>query len=231
MSSTRQPSRMPRAPVFGEPFDGREKNSVIRRSWWSRLQCSERSTTRRFAALNAPNGGSDYEDRSKAMNRRRLLLAGLFLSLVGAAASAQDSKAYAKMGDAALNGFECSYLAAMAGNKEQQKRLFLFGYKQGKAFISAVRAKKVKQSDLDSETPMMVFFALQGPTSDFMLGRLYESAQNDVLKDVFKSVSPLNALRESKTVAANEFRKRNCDLIGVNDISLPSVGTETRAKK
>ena len=147
------------------------------------------------------------------MNPRELLLVGLVVLLVGPVATAQGSKAYAQMGTATFSAFECSSLAAEAGNKKEQKRLFLYGYEKGKQFILAVEAKKVKQSDLNSETPIAVLMLLEGPTPDFMLGRIYASAQDDVLKDVFKTGSHFNSPSEWKTIAANKFRKLNCELI------------------
>ncbi|MNV88105.1 hypothetical protein D3C71_1822820 [compost metagenome] len=55
---------------------------------------------------------------------------------------------------------------------------------------------------------------LEGPSPDFMLGRIYESAQNSALKDVYKTGDQFNSDEEQIAIAANEFRKLNCQLIG-----------------
>ncbi len=57
----------------------------------------------------------------------------------------QTSKEYAVMGRQAWSAFECASLASVIGDVEEQERLFLFGYEQGKKFLAAVEAEKIQE--------------------------------------------------------------------------------------
>lgn len=148
------------------------------------------------------------------MNNKQIIITAFLSFATVLPATAQDSKTYAQMAKATWSAFECSSLASKAGKPKEQERLFLYGYEQGKIFISAVQAKKVEQKDLSSEAPLIMLLLLQGPTPDFMLGRVYESAQDSALKEVFNTGEHFNSDEVQGTIAANKFRKFNCQLIG-----------------
>lgn len=148
------------------------------------------------------------------MDSRKIILMAFLALSVAPTATAQNSKAYAQMATASWSAFECSSLASTVGNRKEQERLFLYGYEQGKTFISAVQAGKVEQKDLSSEAPWIMLLLLEGPSPDFMLGRIYASAQDSALKEVFKTGDHFNSDEEQRIIAVNEFRKLNCQLIG-----------------
>jgi len=127
---------------------------------------------------------------------------------------AESSKEYAMMGQSTWVAFECSALASKTGNAKEQERLFTFGYEEGLKFIDALKSEKIKNSDLKSEVPLTVLWSLQGPTPDFMLGRVFEVAMEYALKDVYKTDGANNDEEMQKVKAEREFRKRNCKLIG-----------------
>lgn len=127
---------------------------------------------------------------------------------------AETSRDYAIMARAAWSAFECSSLASKSGDAKEQERLFLFGYDQGKKFIVAVQTNKVKEQDLSREAPLIMLLLLQGPTADFMLGRVFEAAQESALKDVYKTGEVFHDDETQKANAKNKFWKLNCQLIG-----------------
>lgn len=133
---------------------------------------------------------------------------------VAPTAIAQNSKAYAQKAKASWNAFECSSLASKAGTPAKQERLFLYGYQQGMTFISALQAGKIKQKDLDSESPWIMLLLLEGPNPDFMLGRIYASAQNSALKNVFNTGNHLNSGEEQRVIAVQEFLRLGCEMVG-----------------
>lgn len=139
-----------------------------------------------------------------------VVVLGLFTSSV----LAQDSASYAQMAKATWSAFECSSLASKLKKPTEQERLFKFGYSQGKDFIAALQAGKIKREDLSSNAPVGVLFLLEGPTPDFMLGRIYESAQENALKDVYRVGDHFNADEEQELAASNKFASSNCQLIG-----------------
>lgn len=148
------------------------------------------------------------------MNLKQVIFAVLLAVAISIPVGAQSSKEYAQMAKATWSAFECSSLASKAGNPKEQERLFLYGYEQGKKFISAVQAKKVDQKDLSSEAPLIMLLLLQGPNPDFMLGRVFESAQDSALKEIFKTGDHFNSNEEQKAIAKNNFWNLNCQLIG-----------------
>lgn len=149
------------------------------------------------------------------MKTRAYAAIATLLAFAGIAHGEESSKAYAKKALALWSAFECSSLAGAAGMaEEEQSRLFLFGYDQGKQFIAALQEKKILKGDLSNETPIGVLMLLQGPTPDFMLGRIFEAAQDEALKDVFGSNGNPHSKEEQKLLAGNRYRAKNCELFG-----------------
>lgn len=149
--------------------------------------------------------------------RRTAVLALLVAALARQLATptmAEDSRTYAVMARATWSAFECSSLASKAKDPKEQERLFLFGYDQGQKFIAALRAGKIKREHLSTEAPMILLLLLEGPTPDFMLGRIFEAAQESALEDVYKSNESFNSDEVQSTLAKTKFWKLNCQLIG-----------------
>ena len=73
------------------------------------------------------------------------------LNCLGARALARTSAEYALLGRRVWAAFECAALAGIAGDADQQKRLFTLGYEQGKTFIEALRSGKIERQDLTRE--------------------------------------------------------------------------------
>ena len=144
----------------------------------------------------------------------RFKLALVLVLLLQVPAVAQDSVAYAKMAKATWSAFECSSLAATLKKSSEQERLFRFGYEQGKTFIAALQAGKIERTDLSSNAPIGLLWLLEGPTPDFMLGRIYESAQDNALKDVYRTGENATSEADQQLIASNKFTSANCQLIG-----------------
>jgi len=126
----------------------------------------------------------------------------------------QTSKEYAVMGGSIWSAFECSSLASFIDDLEEQDRLFSWGYEQGKIFIEALNRDQIKQEDISKEVPIGVILLLQGPSSDFILGRIYEVAQDNALEDVFMTGENYNSDEIQKIAATNKFGEANCNIIG-----------------
>lgn len=144
----------------------------------------------------------------------QLMLVAVFGFLVTNPAMPEDSKDYVVMARAAWSAFECSSLASKSKNPKEQERLFLFGYDQGHRFIAALAAQKVTREDLSTEAPLSFLLLLEGPTADFMLGRIFEAAQKSALEGAHKSGKSFNSEEMQEAIAKNKFWKLNCQLIG-----------------
>lgn len=105
----------------------------------------------------------------------------------------QSSSEYAVMGDKTWNAFGCSALASIIGNTDESERLFKFGYEQGSIFLKALKANKISKEDISSKVPVGVMWLIEGPTNDFILGRILENAQEDALEEVFKTGNEYNS--------------------------------------
>ncbi len=75
-------------------------------------------------------------------------------------------------------------------------------------------AKDVIQDDLSSNIPTGVKLLLQGPSEDFILGRIFEGAIGNALDKIFTTDGEYNPKRIREQLAKTEFRHRNCALIG-----------------
>lgn len=141
-------------------------------------------------------------------------IAFLCLVLGQATSFAQSSHDYAAMGRSLWAGFKCSALASKMNSPKEQERLFQFGYKEGLVYLNALQSQKIDQIPITDEAPIAVLLRLQGPTPDFMLGRIYEAAVESALKDVMRTGGNFNPEDLQKTLAQNEFNKQNCRLLG-----------------
>lgn len=125
-----------------------------------------------------------------------------------------SSKEYAVMGREIWNVIQCSSWASINNDVKEQERLFSFGYEKGQKFLGALKAEKIKQDDVSSEVPIGVTMLLQGPTEEFILGRIFEAAQEEALDEVFKTGDELNSYEMQKIIAADKFHDGNCQLVG-----------------
>jgi hypothetical protein len=127
---------------------------------------------------------------------------------------AQSSKDYALLEAETWAAFSCVALAAEAENRTEQERLFMLGYDKGKRFIEALNAGRIRREDVDSNVPVGLVLNLQGPTPDFMLGRIYEAAARDALDLLYRQkndAAVFEAFR--KSVAESVMYRQNCRLL------------------
>ncbi|MBV6862923.1 hypothetical protein [Xanthomonas euvesicatoria] len=143
------------------------------------------------------------------MRRYLLLAAAVFVPV----AAAQSSGEYVRMSRASWSAFECSAYADVLEKSSEHERLFRYGYEQGKAFIEAARAGHVKEADLQSISPSGFLMLAKGPIADFALGRVFEGALENALKDVY---TPENILEKDlqKSVASRKYVAANCEFLG-----------------
>ena len=141
------------------------------------------------------------------MTARVCATAALLLAAFPKIVLGQTSEEYAAMGQKLWDAFECGALAEYVDKPEETARLYKLGYDQGKTLLDAFRAGKVDQQ-ARSKLPIPVLLMLDGgPTVDFILGRIFESAMQDTTRQLFEA-SNNNATR--KIIASQNFARRNC---------------------
>ena len=127
---------------------------------------------------------------------------------------AKAPERYDLMAQSAWSAFQCSVLAEKAKRMTEQKRLFDYGYAQGMKFIAALQSGSTKPEDLANGAPFSMLLLVEGPNADFELGRGFEAALRSALEDVFASAEAYDSESMQESIAAREFMKRNCHLIG-----------------
>ncbi len=131
----------------------------------------------------------------------------MFLSFISIVLlNANESKQLALKARIMWSSFECSNYASGKGDKEEANRLFSVGYKEGKTFLDALQSKKIKKEDISTNVPIGLSFKLWGPSSDFVIGRLYEDLYTQSLY-LFKDET-------GKSISAKKYNESNCKLIG-----------------
>ncbi|GAB2509429.1 hypothetical protein [Lysobacter humi (ex Lee et al. 2017)] len=134
---------------------------------------------------------------------------GAVLACMSTAAAAQDSAQYAQMSRTSWDAFACAALASTMQWRERHDQLVNYGYAQGKTFLTALAAGKIKQYDTFSRTPSA--FPMRGadPSPDFVLGRVYEMAKTHALRDV---VTPENRGQDDlqKSLATTKYETLQC---------------------
>jgi len=119
------------------------------------------------------------------------------------------------------SAFSCATYAELSGDESEQKRLFNLGYAAGAKFLDGINSQTIPEAER-REAPIGVLLRLGGPSIDFMLGRIFEGANEDAfdrgVKEDSNGLPLLNPsdwadgeLRIAK--ARNKFRGSNCALI------------------
>lgn len=159
--------------------------------------------------------------------KRSAIMAALLL--VGCSAHGQPSatqKTPAEVGQLAANSWallECGSIAWFAEDNKNAQSFFDRGLAKGKDFIEQAKARPGDRKAILDKVPMIMSMRLQGPSPDFMLGRVWEATleyTDDELngRDTWshqqrdpKAAPVTGELR--KATAAQRFRDRNCELL------------------
>ncbi len=116
--------------------------------------------------------------------------------------------------------FTCGMWASMKGDKPRMKTLYEDGIRAGRDFLKAFRDNKVTQEDLNKHAPMAVLFLLEGPSDDFIVGRIFEAATNDAFDRIVKQDKNGVTVHASEwthddelkaTLAQTRYQNANCD--------------------
>jgi hypothetical protein len=126
--------------------------------------------------------------------------------------SSLSSEEYAIMGRTVLQTFSCVTLANGIDDPDERHRLDLFGYGQGKIFLTALNSNKVDVKDRGQEIPMAVLMLLNGPSFDFILGRIYEESDKDFRE--YLRTDTTNKPYDRYQYLLTKYQEQNCKLIG-----------------
>lgn len=147
--------------------------------------------------------------------RNVMVFVGLAFSAAAAFPAARDDQSVrASRGLAVWVAFGCNALAAQLNRTDDQRPLFDYGVEQGRQFIKDVQANRISKAAIDSVVPVGVLRSLEGPSADFMLGRVYAAAEENALRDIYKAGGQYLDAEGRSMRATNKFSDKNCDLVG-----------------
>ena len=112
----------------------------------------------------------------------RYALVGFLLAVAVPNAFAQSPLEKAQLARTAWSAFQCGTYAEMSGDKKEQERLFILGVVSARNFIEALQSKQIPAEVFSAEVPLGVSLVLQGPSTDFMVGRVFENAMRDAFE-------------------------------------------------
>lgn len=132
------------------------------------------------------------------------------------------SQADARAAKIMYSAWQCSTYAEMQGKADEQGRLFTLGYEKGKQFIAAAAAGTITKEESRTIIPMVVGMLMAGPTPEFVLGRIFESAAGDAYDDVAKRdpsgapLAPADYVVDKSpisSIASTKFEQGNCSAL------------------
>lgn len=149
----------------------------------------------------------------------RPILFLVFLLVSAHTAYPQADIEKSQLGRIVWSAFQCATYAEMSGDVAEQSRLFEVGLRSGRKFIDAVKNKQITPEIMTREVPIGVTMLLQGPTPDFILGRIFENAMHDAFDEIVKNGNPydttkwINDTDLRKTRARTKFDNGNCAFV------------------
>ena len=118
--------------------------------------------------------------------------------------------------------WRCATWAGMAGDQITGEEHFSEGLVSGRRFVDAAKSGEISDSDWNSMVPWGVAMTMAGPSTDFVLGRLFAFVSDDAFDQVAKrdpTGMPLSAEdyvldNEIQAVlASNLMHRSNCSLL------------------
>lgn len=149
---------------------------------------------------------------------RLLIAVAATLISTSALATPED----AKLGMVAFSAWECHIYASQAGDQAESERLFNMGLEVATEFVSKLRAGKIDRKDTFEHTPMSIMGAVQGPTDEFVVGRVYQLIGSSTFDKMAKKSVDGTTLELKdwitdpatlKSIAETKFRQANCGMI------------------
>ena len=126
-----------------------------------------------------------------------------------ALATEEDAKAAMVMWTA----FECGTYAELSGDRDRQAALFERGMTAGRQFFAAIEAGTITEEEQREHVPYIVPLLAAGPSVDFVLGRIFESAMNSAYDDVVKEDMAGLPLPMEKWTNDDELKKSRAQLL------------------
>lgn len=149
---------------------------------------------------------------------RRLIVLLTSLLTTPALASEDD----AKLARTAWSAWQCHQFAFYAKDAAESERFFNLGLNAARTFVTKLHAGQITRDETFKHAPIAVMFVAQGPSVDFVVGRIYSAVAQDTFDSMAKKDSSGAAMPSEKwitdtsllkSIAESKYRDANCDLI------------------
>jgi hypothetical protein len=98
------------------------------------------------------------------------------------------------------------------GKQNEQQRLFVVGLNAGRAFLEAMKAGQISEQAAKDEAPINVLQRLEGPSNDFIIGKIYAAATGYAYDEIVKRKTGKWGPTQ-KQEARSAYTNQNCVLI------------------
>lgn len=132
------------------------------------------------------------------------------VSLAVAVSNAEAAVEKARLARTMWSAVQCGTYAEMLDNGKEQSRLFELAVKAGREFLDAFENGQIPPEVVNTEVPVGVAWLLQGPNTDFIIGRIFENAIRDAYDGIGRGIDD-KELRKSR--AQTKYLQGNCDLL------------------
>jgi len=102
----------------------------------------------------------------------------------------------AKGGRRAWDAFQCAGFAAAMHDKDAFDGVFARGFSTAHLFLDALQKERIKRAHFDKEIPSPMRASLEGPSADFIVGRVYQTALESAVYAVDTGAAALNRDRK-----------------------------------
>lgn len=118
--------------------------------------------------------------------------------------------------------WQCATWAGMVDDESASEAHFFAGLESGRRFVEAARSGLIDQADWSATVPVGIALSMQGPSTDFVLGRLSEMITRAAFDEVVKRDADGHALPPEDyvhdeavraIVAGNLIRRSNCAVL------------------
>jgi hypothetical protein len=110
--------------------------------------------------------------------------------------------------------WSCAVMADYADNREEVGRLLNLGYETGKTLVEEIKSGRVEPPNWFTDAwleraPWVNMVKENAPSTDFVLGRAYQSIREATWKDVWSSKASGGLTEKAEAL----FRERNCSFL------------------
>jgi hypothetical protein len=132
------------------------------------------------------------------------------------------SRSLARLSLVMMANWNCGTWAEMSNDTQAQADHWQRGYEAGRGFVDGAKAGRISREDVNAIVPMNVLLTLQGPSTEFVLGRLHHMIASDAHDEVSARDENGNRLPTGASPLVPEFwdmkaarlyRQGNCEAL------------------